>query len=126
MDGEALRDLAFALGLAPAGVYLADWHGRRLYLHDGAPHWEPQTTLAQADAVFRQLRVRGWTTAHSWYTQLGHGLISVRNMRAHFEQFYGRPQDESEALGMLRCACLAAAHEAPPQHGGRQGGGDEG
>lgn len=71
--------------------------------------WEPHLNVAQADAVFRQLRGRGWTTSVSWYIQMRHGMVSVRNRAQHFEQLYGRAGDESEAMALLWCAVLAVS-----------------
>ena len=111
-DGPALTKLAWRLGLAPPGAWPWPYDVPSMGV-DGAC-WEPHLALAQADAVFRCLRARGWTTSVAWFADdRQHGDVFAatqgRAVGVHW------PRDvPTEALALLRCAVLARASEGDP------------
>ena len=123
MDGPALTRLAWELGLAPKEVGTIG-HKVLAYLTAlTVPQiaWQPHMDLTQADAVFRQVRQRGWTTSvafgYGGFAQSGMvhatkaGLDRVPTEREDFLCPGHVGGEETEALALLRCACLAAASE---------------
>lgn len=123
LDGPGLTQLAFTLGLAPCdpvgrpyfSAYTFPHSGKTIY-HDAAGEvWEPDRFLAQADAVFRQLRARGWMLCNSWRPArcVGRqGYLEAINGLVHIGEHYTDARDEP--LALLRCAVLAVASEGDP------------
>ena len=128
MDGPALTQLAWTLGLGPQdGKVDSDEDGCPLYrfpVHcpdtQGVDwcRWEPDGTPAQAHAVFAHLRARGWTTSCAWFgddRQYGEAWIGCHGRRAYSVQW---PRDvPTEALALLLVACLAVVNEEEAAHG---------
>ena len=97
MDGPALTRLAAHLGLAP----------------EGFARWEPHAEVQQARALFFdrlgklgwQVRLEQWGGKGScsaiWYGMPG------RAYPLTLLTSYGHPTAETQALALLRCACLA-------------------
>lgn len=88
MDGPMLTRYALGLGLFAA----VDDPGQTVAVDivtgdvsyfppgDGETVWRPHADLAQADAVFRSLRARGWSTSDEWYGTLGYGVVLARKV----------------------------------------------
>ena len=112
LDGPALCLLAYELGLAPEGAWVG-WPSPGDVCVD-RDLWRPQTDLDTADAVFRSLRARGWTTSCCWFADdRQHGDVFAatqgRAVGVHW------PRDgPTEAMALLLCAVLAAASEGGP------------
>lgn len=111
MDGPALVRLAWELGLAPEDV---QWPPGCAYAYDAEEHaWRPWSRLAQADAVFRQLRTRGWTTACTWFgddRQYGEAWVGCAGARAYSVRW---PTDAvRESMALLLVSVLAVVGEA--------------
>ena len=129
LDGRRLTELAYRLGLAPAevmaiwedstkefrGCWYRNQHGEPLRL------WDPATDLAQADAVFRQLRARHLSCYIEYWGTTGNGKLTVYanhgGGRLLATQLWGPGVlESSEALALVRCAVLAVVSEEAP-HG---------
>ena len=121
MDGVALARLAWDLGLASEDVE-PDTAGLLYWYQDAQDQhrwkmWFPHDNLAQADAVFRQLRARGWSTFVIWALGDYGGYDGEVEAcpppslmhRGSIMVSFATP--DTEALALLRCACLAAASE---------------
>ena len=69
LGAAALTEEAFRLGLAPDTVYKTTCPPGQLWetTRGGLIPWRPTTNLAQADAAFRRLRARGWSTSVVWF-----------------------------------------------------------
>ena len=130
LDGRRLTELAYRLGLAPdnvmtvwddgtgafRGCWYANQHG------DPLTPWDPATDLAQADAVFRHLRARHLSCATEYWGTTGNGKLMVyanhRGTRLLAAQVWGPGVlESSEALALVRCACLAVVSEEEDAHG---------
>jgi hypothetical protein len=125
LDGPALTRLAWEWGMAPSDVVPVDSpvHAPMFAVKCQSPGlhtfwlpWAPSTDLAQADAVFRQLRARGWYCGTTWdptgaTTQVNVWHPSV-GRQSHIAVRYGWEGENHEALALLRCAVLAVASEA--------------
>lgn len=106
-DGPALDRMASTLGLGPSA--LKHFGATKLYDVVAEKLWEPHYDIAQADAVFRQLRARGWTTHLDWYATDTRGTTVAFIATQYFECRWGLHEwDTQEALALLRCAVLAA------------------
>lgn len=116
MQGPELARLAFQLGLAPSYVS-QDANG---FLFDGrVGEWQPHRKLAQADAVFRQLRNRptGWLFSNTWVPGARRlerqGYVEIITRTQHQGAHYGESGAE-EAYALLLCAVLALASSREP------------
>ena len=117
LNGPALTRLAYALHLAPGGTRQA---GARFLMPcpsaaDLFLPWCPHADLAQADAVFRQLRAHGFETmtqarerrgvCQAWSLDTTEPIIlrewTLDSPCAH--------QERSEAMALLRVTVLALA-----------------
>lgn len=130
LDGPALTRLAFELGLTPESpdrFYPTKDAYATFMLHGQWYAWRPHADLAQADAVFRSLRLRGWHIHHysAQEESVGQvvfvGTCEVSNLdHVKHLTFWStaagndRRIERSEALALLRCACLAVASEEVP------------
>ena len=100
MDGPALTQLAYTLGLSPH--------------HDGIPSepseegWHPHRDLWQAYAVFHVLRTLEWSTTTHHYTPLGYGECRAFGHSYRIVVRYEGAAQTDEACALLRCACIAA------------------
>ena len=117
MDGPALTRLAVTLGLAPEGSSLYDQRGAVVIREAGGNHysWIPHADLAQADAVFRQLRARGWRIDASSTQDSGGCSVLLKQQHA-IVVWWGENYADTEPLALLRCACLAAASAEEDTH----------
>lgn len=121
MDGSALTRLAWELGLAPESVttHPLDVYGSgKCYINgDERAPWEPHTNLAQADAVFRSLRTRGWSTAAYWFQAGTYGHTQAHRAGGYGSLYWGEGDDiASEPHALLLTSVLAvtsAQHAAP-------------
>ena len=114
MDGPALCVLAYTLGLAPKGAWLG-WPSAGDVCAN-RDLWRPHHDLAQADAVFRQLRARHLSCYTEYWGTAGNGKLTVyandRGGRLLAAQMWGPGVlESSEALALLRCAVLAVVSE---------------
>ena len=97
MDGPALTRLAVTLGLAPAGSL----------------RWEPHTDVQQARALFfDRLGEHGWCVRLEQWGAKGNCSaiwygVPGRAYPLTLLTSYGHPTAETQALALLRCACLA-------------------
>jgi hypothetical protein len=78
--------------------------------------WQPHEDLAQADAVFRALRARGWQTVNN-YAQ-GHPFVAVIQWRSQehprqrrYDVDYDQPGQPREAQALLLVSVLAVASD---------------
>ena len=124
LDGRRLTELAHRLGLAPENV-MTVWDdsmnaslGCWYHNHRGEPLrlWDPATDLAQADTVFRQLRVRHLSCYSEYWGTTGNGKLTVYanhgGGRLLATQLWGPGMlESSEALALVRCAVLAVCSE---------------
>jgi hypothetical protein len=115
LDGPELTKLAFQLGLGGATRKYVGKAGTRLAApaaeDDLLDLWEPHENLAQADAVFRSLRARGWTTSVCWFAddrQAGEVWAGTQGRRAVSVAWTG-DDPAAEARALLLCTCLAVA-----------------
>jgi len=107
MDGTALTRLAFDLGLH--GLHGSSFTYEEVAVHTRSP-WAPHVNLAQADAVFRQLRARGWMTSILWdAADPRFSTVSAWTAQECFTERFTTTAEE--ALALLRCAVLAVASE---------------
>jgi hypothetical protein len=117
LDGSALSTLAWELGLAPANLRaFLDGALRTGGRHDAFHRvWKPHEVLAQAEAVFRQLRTRGWMLCNSWRPARCRGrqgyLEAIKGL-VHIGEHYTDATDEP--LALLRVSVLAAGAEETP------------
>lgn len=114
LDGPALTRLAWELGLAPAGASVAGglvWFSSEAW---ETHTWTPHANLAQADAVFRQLRALGWDTFQGYDAQHQWAWVTAWKVRllATIEEKWQEPNAGAESLALLRCAVQAVASEA--------------
>lgn len=115
LDGDALARLAILLGLAPDGTkYMEVAHG--YYTDTTTPtrqwvRWEPHTDIAQADAVLRKLRQYGWMLRVFSIAHWGRVEAEDDGHVKHLAEWDtdNQREDTSEAMALLRCACLARA-----------------
>lgn len=129
MDGKTLTGLAWAIGLAPTRVEPLPGQEASfgLFLYDSPRRlnytllelWQPHADLAQADAVFRQLRALGWDTHVQYFVEEGRGKVWALQQTGESSGHgsvvpWQRETGEAEAL--LRCACLALASERQKEH----------
>ena len=124
-DGPGLTKLAWEMHLDPRGLgdcRLFSWQQRfwgEAAMNVDGNIWRPHERIDQADAVFRQLRARGWTTSCCWFADdRQHGDVFAagqgRAVGVHW------PRDvPSEALALLLVACLARASEGDPHEAQR-------
>ncbi len=112
MDGPALTRVAWELRLAPEGIAL--WFDMP-YNFAARLLWEPHLDVDQANQVFRQLRARGWYCETSWSPRGATTQVNVWHppsvLQSHIVCRYGQEGQDSEALALLRCACLAVASQ---------------
>lgn len=124
LDGPALTSEAFRLGLAPENVvpYKTPSLSQELFLgfwigQDHFERWAPDCNLAQAHAVFRQLRARNLSCYTEAWGDNGNGQIEVHSQRPGVvlvRQPYGPGfAIVSEAHALLLCAVLAVSIEEP-------------
>lgn len=123
IDGPTLTRLAWDLGLAPpyATVDEEDPAMYRVPLFPEAPGydwgwWEPHENVAQADAVFRSLRDRGWDTDIQWWQHGEESLVTAHKRDAQnklmlCQEKFGAEGEPCEAITLLRCAVLAVWHD---------------
>lgn len=118
LDGPALRELAWEFGLAETFE-----HGHRMgntffVYRDGKCYpWKPHANLAQAREVFFDyLPCDGWQCTYNSATQIGQmtalydvGQSDLLRIPCHYSRVPGAEND-TEAMALLRCACLAMAH----------------
>lgn len=124
MDGPTLTHLAYELGLAPDGLDASYQH--EAYCPDCAQstmaHWHPHEDVQQAREIcFDRLTAHGWFfnyyVGHGWgriYATLPVRIDVPRRRLATRVVLWGtgepeRPPEPSEALALLRCACLTVA-----------------
>lgn len=109
MDGPALTRLAYDLGLAGPGVVI--WCGAPFLVYEDV-YWEPHRCLEQAHALFWGLGSRGWMLSQSWEPHMPTpdecGCITAVKGRVYHGVHY---TPVTEALGLLRCACLVGLTE---------------
>jgi hypothetical protein len=112
MDGLELTRLAWQLGLAPRHAVVSCGVG--YWVESAKVPWEPHGTLTQADALFRSLRSRRWSTLVDGQDDYGFcqathlsTLVKVITWWSLAPQ-RGENIDATEALALTRCAVLAA------------------
>jgi hypothetical protein len=114
VDGAALTKLAHELNLDPRsldGGRVFFWQQRcwgEAAIDACGMIWRPHERVDQADAALRTLRPRGWSVQTNWYGPLDYG--EIRASRYGYEVIrtaYGEEFGSTEALALLRCACLA-------------------
>ena len=114
MDGEQLTQAAWALGLAPHGVRRS--RVAATFFDEDERAWKPHERIAQADAVLRGLRTRGWIYSQSWVPQRPaqrRGYIEAVKGLRHLGEHYTDTTDEP--LALLRVSVRAVASEQKPQ-----------
>lgn len=119
MDGPALTRLAYQLGLAMGALAMQDPRAGTMYIVDWiGREFRPHTNMRQADAVFRQLRAQHFVTEIRGNYEGGTCLVipqchAPKAIQTWWAQCADRDNliDGSEALALLRCACLAVVSE---------------
>lgn len=122
MDGPALTRVAWEMGLDPR-----DLVGRRYFCWEcrswgeapidaSGTIWRPHERVDQADAVFRQLRQRGWATVAKWWPMRGllsGGCAEAMSLTGGGLYTVEYATQAEEALALLRCSVLAMASMMP-------------
>lgn len=123
LDGPALTQLAWNLGLDPRDVV-----GRRIFsweqrswgaaaIDASGSIWRPHERIDQAEEVIRWLRLLGWDTHIQYFSESALGQVGVwkRCEGKLLGQLLHWHATTAEAIALLRCAVLAALceQEAP-------------
>lgn len=118
MDDATLTQLAYDLGLAPASV---SPYGTDLWIcEQEAGPWEPSRNLAQAEALFRQLRARGWITRNTFDPSEHRGSVTVMrpdtepgtaDLQTMCSAGYATEREEARALVLVSVLALASEQQ---------------
>ena len=116
LDGPALAQLAYEYGVAPCSA-VRDSNGT-FWAEEGAHGqwvaWQPWEVLAQANAMFRQLRARRWNTFQGYDEtyQFGHATAFKPRVSTTREcQWQLATGERGEAYALTLCTVLAVASE---------------
>lgn len=129
LDGPALTRLALALALAPEGFFTC---GNNILSQTALPGisrhaWRPHTNVMQARALFFDTMGARWKWCVGYSPGEPPGLVRIWDGTHTFDEPFCRETclfcrepchcHQSEAMALLRCACLARAaqrrEEAP-------------